>query len=85
MRPVNEPDFYVIEVTGTIQATIGGCEAHIATGAIKLLRVLAVAAYDAGLPLIDVCDAHSDYLVAVYEAIFDKDGEPKPELEIEPS
>jgi hypothetical protein len=84
LPPLDASEMFVIEVTGTIQVVIEGSDEFKPAGTIKLLKVLAVAAYDAGTPLRDVCDSHTDFLVAAYHAIFDKDGEAKAELEIEP-
>ena len=78
-----DPDFYVQEITGTVRAMISDTE-EVQAGTIKVLKVNVSQAANDRVPLFDVCDAHSDFLAALYGALFENELETKPELEIEP-
>jgi hypothetical protein len=80
--PWHEPDWYVFEIRGSVKAMVNETEED-EIGTIKLLKVKAIEARNARVRLEDVCDAHSDFLVALYSAIFKKNGTPRPELKIE--
>ncbi|MCC6127470.1 MAG: hypothetical protein IT426_21130 [Pirellulales bacterium] len=82
--PWEADEFYVQEITGKLSAMVNDREG-VKAGTIELLKIQAVEVENNHLDLLDVCDAHSDYLVAMYHAIFDEEGETKRELEIEPS
>jgi hypothetical protein len=81
--PRYEPDSYVLEITGTLHVATN--ETEIQTGGtIKVLKILATEAENEHVRLYDVCDAHSDFLAALYSAVFDQGRESKAELQIEP-
>ena len=81
--PWHDPEFYVQEITGTLKAITSDTEEPL--GTIQLLLAHATQALNNRIHLADVCDAHSDYMVSVYNALFDETGETKPELDIEPA
>lgn len=82
--PWAEAEFYVQEITGVVKAMTSDTR-EVQAGTIKLLLVHVSQAANDGIDLLDVCDAHSDFLVALYHALIDEDGETRPELDIEPA
>jgi len=83
--PYFEPDFYVQEFEGRIIADLGGPKGtELDIGHVEVWKILATQACNDGVALFDVFDAHSDFLVAAYGAVFTDDEEPRPELGVEP-
>jgi hypothetical protein len=81
--PWEDLDYYVHKITGTIKCAIDDYD-EVTVGRIVVLKVAAVEAMNQGVPLVEICDAHSSFLEAAYWAIFERKGEAKSELEIEP-
>lgn len=75
---------FVTEVTGTILGMVSETEEE-EFGTITLLKVSACEACNRQFSLALICDAHSDFLLSVFSAMFDPDtDDTKPDLEIEP-
>jgi hypothetical protein len=84
VAPWDTCEFYVHEITGVITAMTSDTE-EVKAGTIKLLKIQAAQAQNDSVDLLEICDAHSDYLVTLYHALFDENGDTKPDLAIEPS
>ena len=81
--PWDDPSEFVHNVNGKV-SVYSDTDEEIEAGEIVLRVVLATAATNKGEDLSDVCDADSAVLEGIYAALFDKNGEPKQELDIEP-
>ena len=81
--PWSDPSEYVHTVTGKIIA-YSQTDEEIEAGEILLRVVSATEATNTGENLLDVCDADSAILEGIYAALFDRSGETKEELDIEP-
>jgi hypothetical protein len=80
--PWDDSEQFIHEVTGKIHyMTDDGDELEI--GQIKVLKISEAEATNRNESLYDVFDSHSQFLVWAYQAIFDEDGDTKPELGIE--
>lgn len=89
--PRDDPEHYVVEITGTVWAESncltndGREQAETEAGRMKLLLVLGTQACNDQVALWEVCDAHSAMLANVYETLFQANEEPREEFDIEPS
>lgn len=81
--PWDDPSEYVHTVTGKIIA-YSETDDEIEAGEIILRVVSATEVTNTGEDLLDVCDANSAILEGIYGALFDRSGETKEELDIEP-
>jgi hypothetical protein len=84
VAPWETYEFYVQEIAGIMTAMVNDAE-EAKAGTIKVLKIQAAQAENDQVDLLEICDAHSEFLEAMYHALFDGDGESKPELSIEPS
>jgi len=81
--PWDDPSEFVHIVSGKV-SVYSDTDQEIQAGEIVLRVVLATAATNNGEDLFDVCDADSAILAGIYAALFEKNGETKDELNIEP-
>ena len=81
--PWDYEEAMVSEITGVIHGMVSETE-EADFGTITLLKLSVSEAINRRLSLESICDAHSDYLLSVFNAICDEDEEAKEELEIEP-
>jgi hypothetical protein len=81
--PWGDPSEYVHKVTGKIIA-YSETDEEIEAGEIVLRVASATEATNQGEDLFEVCDADSAVLEGIYAALFDRSGETKEELDIEP-
>ena len=81
--PWGDPSEYVHAIEGTALAFMDG-DAEEEAGQITLRLVSVTEAVNRGEDLFIVCDADSAVLEAAYCALFDKTGETKEDLDIEP-
>lgn len=86
LAPWSNVASYVTPITGRINVMLdeddlGGHHA----GYIKVLRINATQAYNEQQSLLEICDAHSAWLVSAYIAVFEQGFDTKPELDIEPT
>jgi len=77
--PWDDPSEYVHTVTGT---ALDRNEDEVGTITLKLVST--TEAVNQGVRFLDVCDADSAILEAIYSTLFDTKGETKDELDIEP-
>src|SRR5690349_19667010 len=80
--PWEAEEAFVHEIAGTIRGMVSDTQ-EATFGTIKLLKLSAVEAINQQFSLADICDAHSEFLLSAFYAVFDEDEEAKPELEIE--
>jgi hypothetical protein len=73
LHPGGEPDRFVSAHSGVIRRTRDRDGRSFNVGLVKAYRIHAAQAEDAGEPLFDVCDCHSQQLHEVYAALFDAD------------
>jgi hypothetical protein len=66
-----EPDRFISEYRGVISCTRDRDGRACKVGRVKAYRIHADLAFEAGEPLFDVCDAHSQQLHDIYAALFD--------------
>jgi len=81
--PWNDPSEYVQEIIGIVIGHFNVDEVKI--GEISLRLVQVSEAVNQGENLYDVCDSYSAALESIYGHLFDKDGEIREELDIEPA
>ena len=74
----DEPDNYVRQIVGRITALTSDLEEHDA-GELECLLVHVTNAVNDEVPLSHVCDAHSDFMAAVYASLFVEENETKPD------
>jgi hypothetical protein len=84
IMPWHDPAEYVHEVTGKAFAVSDSGD-ELEAGEITLKLVSVTEATNRGIRLLDVCDADSGTLEAVYSTLFDATEEMVEELDIEPS
>lgn len=74
---------FVNEIVGTITGMVSDNEQR-EFGTITLMKVSACEAMNRRFSLLEICDAHSEFLLSAASAVFDDNGATKEELEIEP-
>jgi hypothetical protein len=73
LHPDGEPDRFISTYTGLIRCTRDHCGKVFKVGKATAYRIHADLARQAGEPVFDVCDAHSQEMQEVYAALFDPD------------
>jgi hypothetical protein len=71
LHPDGEPDRFISAHTGLVRCTRDGDGRAFRVGKVKAYRIHADLARQAGEPVFDVCDAHSQGMHEVYAALFD--------------
>src|SRR5688500_3238132 len=71
LHPHGEPDDFITEYSGIVRCTRDRDGKVYNVGRTKAFRIHADLARQAGEPLFDVCDAHSQAMHEVYAALFD--------------
>jgi hypothetical protein len=83
-----EPDHWVLDIEGEITGDVSHDGKEVAIeeriGRIVAFLVQTTQVFNDGVPLYEVCDAHSAVLDDVCATVFGSDDQPKPELDIEP-
>jgi hypothetical protein len=71
LHPDGEPDRFISEHAGVIRRTRNRDDRAFNVGLVKAYRIHADLAREAGEPLFDVCDCHSQQMHDLYAALYD--------------
>jgi hypothetical protein len=71
LHPEGEPDRFISDYGGVVTYARDRDGKAFRVGKVKAYRIQAALAEEAGEPIFDVCDAHSQQMHDVYAALFD--------------